>query len=213
MIAAALNFEHLSLEPYEPRGIFNSEMALVLGLCDRLGIEVVVESGRARGQSTYLLAKYLAWRGIAIHSIEYRKDEDALFGEKRLAGFDGVMLHYEDGRQAVPDIVKLFPNAKIAVLLDGPKGQPALDVLDGIRDRIAVGFIHDMRKVDHGAPAPFRLEAEKRGAWFTDDQDYVAATMHLDAPVWAIGSASNCTPYYIEGNYTGSYGPTLGVFL
>ena len=47
----------IAAEPYEHRGILHSEMALIIHTCRRLSVEVVIESGRARGQSTYMLAK------------------------------------------------------------------------------------------------------------------------------------------------------------
>lgn len=214
MIEVALGFAHIATEPYEPRGIFPSEMALVLGLCRKLEVDVVIESGRARGYSTYLLAKYLPHgeRYPEVVSIDRWRDGDALFAEGRLKAYGNVQLDYGDGCELVKEWVDRSDWGRVAVLLDGPKGHPALRVLASC-PKIAVGFIHDMRQLDHGKPAPFRLEAEKRGGWFTDDPEYMAATKHLDAPVWAIGAASKCEPFHIEGKFIGSYGPTLGVFL
>jgi hypothetical protein len=216
LIDAALSVVGIEKEPYEPRGIFNSEMALLIGLCRKLGVEVVIESGRARGQSTFLLGKYLP--GVAIHSVERQRDSDALFAERRLDELDNVTLWYGDGLKLVPQIVQAKTGRRIAILLDGPKGHPALDLLKEctISPDVVVGFIHDMRRVDHDEPAPFRLAAEKMfpGAFFTDDPDYVEATKHLDAPVWALGSEkSQWVPFNIGGEHTGSYGPTLGVFV
>lgn len=215
MIAAAHSVEGIGSEPYEPRGIFGSEMALVIGLCRDMGVEVVIESGRARGQSTYLLAKYLP--GVTIHSVERYQDADAEFAYQRLRAFDTLRLWFGDGRKLVPQLVQVNVGKRIAILLDGPKGQPALDLLKEctISSDVVVGFIHDMRKVDHDQPAPFRIAAEKMfpGAFFTDDPAYVEATQHLDKPVWDIGAASNWRPFWIGGEYLGSYGPTLGVFV
>lgn len=224
-IQAALSFpslETLATEKYEARGIFHSEMALMLGVCRELKIDVIVESGRARGQSTYLLAKYLP--DVEIFSVDRQRDGDTLFAEDRLMPYTHrVALHYGDGRAAVPDLVRINSGRRIAVLLDGPKGMDALDVLDIVKPHIKVGFIHDMRKLDHGGPSPFRAEAERRwpnqfaSRWptrfFTDQEDYVRATEYLDAQVLAAGEASLWKPYVIKGEYIGSYGPTLGAFL
>lgn len=213
MIPRALHMPDLSAEPYEPRGIFNSEMAFLLGTIARLKINVVIESGRARGQSTYLLAKYLP-ETVRIYSVERFRDDDALFCEERIGARPNVALLYSDGRTMVPRLVEWNKGAKIAVLLDGPKGQTALDLIDAIRNEIVVAFIHDMRKLDDGKTAPFRAEAERMfpEAFFTDDEGFIEATKAQDEPVFALGAASNWTPYHIGGEFIGSYGPTLGMF-
>lgn len=210
-IRAALRYPELANEAYEARGIFNSEMALAIGTCADRGIEVILESGRARGQSTYLLAKYLP--NVKVCSIERFRDDDALFCERRLEGFNNVTLFYGDGRSLIPSLLNVYEGQKIAVIMDGPKGHPALELLESVKASVEVGFIHDMRKMDHGGASSFRLEAEKwPGAFFTDDPDYVDATKHMDAPVVALGIAANWKPHYIGNEYIGSYGPTLGVF-
>ena len=76
--------EAIAAEPYEHRGIIHSEMALIIHICRRLGVEVVIESGRARGQSTRLLSRYLP--DARIYSVEKRHDADAIYGAQRCAG-------------------------------------------------------------------------------------------------------------------------------
>lgn len=207
-IRAALSVPELAAEPYEPRGIINSEMALIIGLCREHGIETVIESGRARGQSTYLLAKYLP--GAAIVSVERQRDADALYCENRVDGFHNVTLIYGNGLSLIPGLAE-DAGGKIAVLLDGPKGFPALELLEMVKETVTIGFIHDMRKLDKGKPAPFRQAAEAwPGAFFTDADAFVEATRHFDAGI--AESTANWKPHHIGGEYIGSYGPTLAVF-
>lgn len=203
--------EAIAAEPYEPRGILHSEMALIIHTCRRLGIEVVIESGRARGQSTYMLAKYLpdAW----IHSIELRDHPDEAIARQRLAPFPRAMLHNGDGGHAVAKLVDWeYPN-KTAVLLDGPKGAAAVDILarSFASSHVLVGFIHDMRRLDHGGPSPHRAVAVERLTKhaFSDDPRVTAAASWMDAAILEGGGP--CGPAH-EAEF-GSYGPTLGVFL
>ena len=213
----------LAAEPYEPRGILNSEMALIIGTCRKQRIDVVFESGRARGHSTYLLNKYLY---CIIQSYELRRDDDALYCENKLKGRGNIARGYGDSRILMPqlrDFYKEFwPRCRIAVLLDGPKGIAALDLLAECfaYPNVIVGFIHDMRALDHGEPSPYRIEAEKRfpGARFSDDPEYVALTKHLDEH---IDESTGWKPYHARKHDkpespfepTGSYGPTVGVFF
>lgn len=223
LLKATLSFpflQQLAHEPYEPRGIMNSEMALILGVAHALGIDLFLESGRARGQSTYLLGKYLP--SVDIHSFEFKRDEDAAFCERRVKHLKNVSLHYGNGAVAIPEIVRhARGKRKIAVLLDGPKGEKAVDVLSRCPG-IKVGFIHDMRGLDHGEPSSSRAAAVERfpKAFFSDDQDFVEATAYLDGPVAEAGEKTGWKPYYIRKThsdgayeYTGSYGPTVGAFL
>ena len=217
-IQTTAEFPHLAAmaaEPFEARGILHSEMALIVAVCAAAGVEVVIESGRARGQSTYMLAKYLP--NAIIHSVELRKDEDAAFAERRLRSMRNVHLYYGNGIIVVPDLCRKFRLARTAVILDGPKGNAALDVLAQCEDA-TIGFVHDMRALDHGKPSPYRAEAERRypgnRAFYSDHPDYVAATSWMDT---ACAASSDWEPgKFHQPNGTieelGSYGPTVGVF-
>lgn len=214
--------EELCREPYEPRGILNSEMALIIGLAKAYSIDLFIESGRARGQSTYLLAKYLP--DVEIHSIERSRDNDAIYAERRVGHLPNVTLQYGDGCSIIPALVEENASRRIAILLDGPKGEKAVDLLAHCAGSgsVKVGFIHDMRKLDHGQPSSYRSAAEKRFPKhaFSDDADLVAALSWLDAPVWAAGEITGWRPYHIRKTasqapyeFTGSYGPTVGAFF
>jgi hypothetical protein len=199
-------------EPYEGRGILHSEMALVIDTCRRLSISAVLESGRARAQSTYMLAKYLPDTLIA--SIEARPTHpDSLFGKERVSAFENVQLFDGDGKNGVVALIDQLPYKRIAVLLDGPKGLAALELLDRCFRRasnVVVGFIHDMRRKDHGVASPFRVAAEAihPRAVFSDAPEY-APFAWMDNDILAAGGPVG--PAH-EVEY-GSYGPTIGVFL
>lgn len=208
-------FQSLAQEPYEHRGILHSEMAMVLYLCRKLGIERIIESGRARAQSTYMLAKYLPH--VEIHSIEARGGPDSEFGSERVRGFANVVLHEGDGAELVPAIAHDAPTAdgrsmRTAILCDGPKGAAAVAIVKKCFEypHVRVGFIHDMRRLDHGGPSPHRAAAIEHlpNHKFTDDPAYAWASW-MDAKVVEAGGP--CGPQHEAVH--GSYGPTLGAFF
>jgi hypothetical protein len=203
-------FRLLAEEPYEPRGIVHSEMALVLAECQRLHIDIVIESGRARGQSTYILGKYLPW--VEVHSIELRCGPDEEFAQRRLAGLKNVTLYEDDSVVLIPTLARM-KKRRTAILLDGPKGEKAVSILEQCfkLPHVLVGFIHDMRRLDHGAPSPHRACAVERlpKHRFSDDPAYVAGTSWMDAKVAEAGGPVGPQFEAVHG----SYGPTIGAFF
>lgn len=206
-----LDLSRIADEPYEHRGINHSEMALIIQTCLDLNIEVVIESGRARAQSTYMLAKYLPH--VEIHSIEMRGGVDQEFGHRRASVWPNVRLHEGDARQILPQLVRSVGPSPTAVLCDGPKGHDAIALVKLCfeRSHVKVGFIHDMRKLDHGAPSPFRAAAIETfpNHRFSDDPDLLERYGWLDQKIMGAGGPSG--PAH-EVEY-GSPGPTVGVFL
>lgn len=205
----ALTLQQIAAEPYERRGILHSEMALIIETCQRLGVKAVVESGRARGQSTYMLAKYMP--DVAVHSVELRDHPDEAFVRERLARFENVSLYCGDGNTLVPMIARQ-QTVCTAILCDGPKGAAAVNIIAKCFElpHVAAGFVHDMRKLDHGGPSPHRAYALERfpNARFSDDPKLDRLSW-LDANVAAAGGP--CGPAHVAE--FGSYGPTVGVFL
>jgi len=126
--------------PYERKGVLFSE---VLFVCAALGSEPpprMIESGRARGQSTHLLAAALP--NTEILSVERDPHSaDVPVATARLAPYKNVRLLFGDAMRMVPELVEEGD----AVLIDGPKGYRALrlafDVLARRRPRAV--FIHD----------------------------------------------------------------------
>ena len=204
--------QSIAAEPYESRGIPHSEMALILSTCKALDIEVFIESGRARGQSTYMLAKYLP--GVQIHSIDARPEHpDEAFARQRLERFPNVALYHGDGAAALPALAKAAGKRRTAVLCDGPKGIHAVAVIEKCLrlPNVLAGFIHDMRPIDHGAPSPYRAAAQAvfANAAFSDHPDFIASTSWLDAKVVEANGPVGSEQQRVFG----SYGPTVGVFL
>ena len=76
--------------PYQLKGIFNSEMLLFCAFTKHLGFHHIIESGRARGNSTEILARYFENSpSVLIHSVELLKyTEDSLIAMQRLYNTD-----------------------------------------------------------------------------------------------------------------------------
>ncbi len=206
----SLDLDALAAEPYEHRGILHSEMALIIHTALRLGVDVFIESGRARGQSTYLLAKYLP--DVKVHSVELRDHPDEVFARERLAGLGNLTLHNGDGNVLLPAIAAQS-DRPTAILCDGPKGAAAVDIISRCfwQPHVLVGFIHDMRRLDHGGPSPHRAAAIAGlpNHRFSDDPAVVRGSSWMDERILAAGGP--CGPKH-EAEF-GSYGPTVGVFL
>jgi hypothetical protein len=202
---------------YEERGILNSEMLSACALCRELGAEVIIESGRARGQSTYVLARAFEGTSVAIASIELERDHDAAFAEERLAGFPNVELLYGDSFKILPGLLESLRGRRIAILLDGPKGKPAIELLSRCFVQsadVAVGFIHDMRR---GTPQRAQLEETADRVFFTDDQTFVEQYSHLDRTCLPHDGAEITMHTWRPGmkgeDRIESYGPTLAILL
>lgn len=160
--------------PYERKGSLNSEMYF-LWLCARTAKpKRVLESGRARGQSTLILAR--CFPDAEIISVEYdRNSPDVPVAEARIKGEANVRLLFGDATRLLP---RMAEPGDIA-LIDGPKGfrgvRFALDLLPG--GRVPLVFVHDAgpgtgerRFFEHALPA----------ARYSDEPPVVAATHVLD---------------------------------
>lgn len=109
--------------PYEKKGILYSEMFFLYLLCLNTTPQRVIESGRARGQSTLILSKIFPKSEII--SIEYdSKSQDVDIAKKRLAHCKNISLLFGDAYILLPKILSGGNND--IVLIDGPKGYKAI---------------------------------------------------------------------------------------
>jgi hypothetical protein len=140
---------------YLPRGIYNSEMLLMISVLKFLNVETVLESGRARGHSTQLISKLLQNDDLhkSLISLDFKKDSDSEYAETNLAQYPKTKLIYGDANSILKKIVhKNFSQSdRYAVLLDGPKSFNALYLTAKlIRSKMppVALFIHDMKKIE-----------------------------------------------------------------
>jgi hypothetical protein len=140
-------------------GIWESEMFLFYAAVRPLVPKRILESGRARGKSTLILAR--CFPDARIVSVEYdRQSENAPVAEAKLKCESNVDVLYGDSREILPARLQKGD----AVLIDGPKDFRALKLaIDLLRtQKPCAVFIHDFppnspqrRFVGHSFPDAF----------------------------------------------------------
>src|SRR5438045_919298 len=144
-------------------GIWESEMFLFYAAVKPFAPKQILESGRARGKSTLILAR--CFPESRIISVEYdRQSENAPAAEAKLKNESNVDLLYGDSREILPE--RLQPGD--AVLIDGPKDFRALKLaVDLLRTgKPSAVFIHDFPP---GSPQRKFVERNFPNAFFGDD--------------------------------------------
>ncbi len=99
---------------YQPRGMFYSEIYLLMQVCESEGVTTIIESGVCNGMSTRLL--HAAWGGQVV-SIEHH-------ARNLPTGFP-FPVQIGDGANVIPTWLFAHPQAVVGVLLDGPKSHEA----------------------------------------------------------------------------------------
>lgn len=192
--------------PFEQKGVLFSEM-LFLGAClDGKKPSRIIESGRARGQSTHVLA--LMFPETEIASIEYdEKSPDCPIAAHRLAPFKNVKLLFGDSTKLIPAMLREGD----VVLIDGPKHfraiRLALELMSTGKPEAV--FIHD---VDRSVPERHYLDCGVPGVLYSDDDAFVKEFRSLDDKCWPVGGAHDTAwePYQFGVGDLKSYGPTMG---
>jgi len=165
---------------YESQGIFNSEMLLLVSLVKHFNVKLIIESGRANGQSTKILAEYFKNPEYKIISIEFtRYSSEVKHSYKKLKNYKNLKLLFGDSFKLIPDLI----TEECCILIDGPKKLMALKLaLNSFKNPLVKAIlIHDMYK-----DAPYREIAEKffPNHFFTDDKDYVKKFKRIDKKNW-----------------------------
>ena len=180
--------------PYQYKGMLHSEILMACALAIELGVEQVIESGRARGQSTELIARFLAGRNSPFHSIDCADNEDAVIAEERLQGLE-VNIHYAESFEVFPLLIN---KKRTLAIVDGPKGQRMWRLGAYLLEHPYIKGVcfHDCYK-----KSAMRKIVDKQNPLLSDDADYVKRYKHLDDKCWI---NTGFKPYEL-----GSYGGTL----
>ncbi len=201
--------------PFEVKGILNSEMLLFCSVIDKLGVKRIIESGRARGQSTEVMGRFFDRSGVSIDSIEYDSNSpDIPIAEKRLKNLTGVKLHFGDSYKVIPQIISDEPTG---ILIDGPKGLYALKLgfeLMQNYESVKCIFFHDVHKDAYNV-RPILEKFFYKNNFFTDDHSFVENFEFLDQECWTrikdFDLTKNWSPYKRDKRYMQSYSSTLGM--
>jgi predicted O-methyltransferase YrrM len=144
-------------------GIWESEMFLFCAAIKPFAPKQILESGRARGKSTLILAR--CFPDARIVSVEFdRKSENAAAAEAKLKPHSNVELLYGDSREILPQRLQTGD----AVLIDGPKDFRALKLaFDLLRTgKPCAVFVHDFPP---NSPLRKFVERNFPNAFFGDD--------------------------------------------
>lgn len=200
---------------YDIKGILNSEMLLFCSISKFLGIKNIIESGRARGNSTEVLARYFKNSPqISIFSVEYSKyTEDSLIAMKRLCKYRNLKLYFANSLSLLPQLTKV---GLCTVLIDGPKGKYALQLATFLlkNPKVKAVFMHDFHK---DTELRSILDELYPNVFSSDNPDSVNTFSPLDKPCWDV--YKNWQGYKDWGPYKSgkikmkSYGPTLTMIL
>lgn len=210
---------------YEFRGIFNSELVLITSLLKTLNISKILESGRARGHSTYVISKLLQGNmGFLLISMDFTRDQASLYAEERLSGEKSIELLYGDSNTMLRKISRdkrIQFEEGYGIVLDGPKGLNAMYLsmkLMRSNQPPKIIFIHDMRRLDKGKSSFHRYLCSIifDRVFFSDDFPITSEVLEVDKSVFSFIEPDEEYPIrpYHKGRYNiGSYGPTLAVII
>lgn len=181
--------------PYESKGILFSEMYFFWLIARQLSPRRILESGRARGQSTLILS--LCFPRSEIISVEFDRDSpDVSIAASRLKDRDNVRLLFGDATRILPDIIQPGDIA----LIDGPKGYRGLRLAIKLLARGIQGvFVHD---TSNGSSERQFLERRIPEAFYSDQTEFAFLTHSLDADL-----QDSLAP---ERRWCEPEGPTLG---
>ncbi len=168
-------FKNLSSSiPYEDKGILFSEMFFLFLCANQSNVTRIIESGRARGQSTLMLATIFPDNSII--SIEHDPNSpDVDIAYQRLKSFNNVSLEFGDATK----IAQRISRSGDIMLIDGPKGYRglrfALKLLDS--GKFPLVFIHDTTK---GTSERKFLEKNIKNTLYSDDSSISSISYTLD---------------------------------
>jgi predicted O-methyltransferase YrrM len=161
--------------PYERKGILYSEMFFLQVCASHARPRRILESGRARGQSTLLLA--VAFPELTLVSIEFdRNSPDAPVAAERLHACRNVELLFGDATRLLPALAQVGDVA----LIDGPKGFRALRLALRLlaQGRARMIFLHD---VGRDTSERRFLEKHLPCTLYSDDPRFAGIAQVLDA--------------------------------
>lgn len=183
---------------HETKGIRRSEMFFLYASVAGLNPERIIESGRARAQSTLVLARLFP-RALIVSLESDPTSSDVKIAAERLRESGNVDCRFGDSLLLLPELVE----AGDVVLIDGPKDFRALK----LAFRLLCGgkplavFVHDLWL---GSPARRFVDRYLPSALLSDDPEWVQRYASLDSSRRAQPPVSKAVRHV--------YGATMGCF-
>ncbi len=164
---------------YEAKGIFNSEMLLLVALTKHLNVNLIIESGRSRGQSTKIIAENFKDQKYKIFSIEFTKySSDIRIAFERLKKYKNLVQIFGDSFKILPKLI----SEECVVLIDGPKtGALNLTFQTLQNPLVKAVFLHDTYKRSLNRN---RIDFMFLNTFSSDDTKYIDKFRNLDKYCW-----------------------------
>ncbi len=105
--------------PYVESGMFFSELFLFLSLCEQEGVNLIIESGIKRGNSTRIIAATKQFPLISMDRLHFH-----------IKPPKGVRFYKGNAFDLMPALLTKHASKRIGVLLDGPKNQKGRNLKD-----------------------------------------------------------------------------------
>lgn len=165
---------------YVENGILLMEGLAFCAMADELGVDLVIESGVAGGGSTEIWASYFSCPIFAIEfTLTYGKER---FEEtkRRLHKYPHITFIEGDSFFVIENLVRRYPDKRIALFVDGPKGNAAVALVRNMLSysNVVLAALHDQGKPS--SPAYHSMDGMDGLLFYTDQNDYARRYLHLD---------------------------------
>ena len=162
-----------------PRGAMFSEGFALSSIIHECESQLIIESGTAYGGSAEMLALLCKKKPlISIDNYELYPDSEQ-YSKDRMQKYKDVKLLKGDSLQLIPEILEITNLQKIAIFIDGPKGENAgnfvFSLLHEFREKIDFIAVHDVKYDSESAEIYNRTFSDliPSNILYTDDpQDY-----------------------------------------
>lgn len=158
----------------EENSVLFSEAFAFTSFCRLHDVDVILESGVYKGFSTEVWSLFVG----EVLAVDLFPHEPVLqAAQLRLSSRNNAKVMRGNGKTVLPQLIEQRPQQRIAVFIDGPKGELAIRLALKLREYPQVAFVamHDM--------GPYKSALRGYGAFFFSDEPWFQASYgHLDAP-------------------------------
>lgn len=121
-------FQSMSKHKFQTAGIFYAEAHAFLSMCRLYNVDLIIESGMSKGNSTEIFLKNFK-NSVITFEFDRKPHHDQV--EKRLRTFKNLKdIHYCDSNIKIESVIKENKDKNIAIFIDGPKDVSAVRLAD-----------------------------------------------------------------------------------
>lgn len=206
---------------YSSRGILVSEGFAFCSFCISKNVNLILESGVYKGQSTRIWLKF--FQNIPVISVDKKLREEVKIEFKQI---ENSILVQDDAKSFFPSYISKNPEKRIGVFIDGPKGEEAIELLEKCFSfkNVLVAGMHDVHKISFEKPNITRkiLDDKNSVNFYTDNEGFIQRYSYLDSDknmygkgdeevFWSPGKLKSKKLGVLRN--LGSYGPTVAFMI